>query len=393
MKEIAIVGAGQSGLQLAIGLLQHGYHVTLTTDRDVHDILHGPVLSSQCMFSEALNTERRVNLNLWENEVPHLNYSEFSIANTEQPEQVHSWKTNLLDFACSVDQRLKISTLMNHFVNQGGNLMIKKVAINQLNQMTLEYDLVIIATGRGLLANIFPVNFKETVYTEPQRKLALTYVKPTHRPISETIRFTKIPDIGEFVTFPALTRSGECEIMNFEAIPNGPMDRWKPGMTLLEHLRTSLQVLKKWVPHEFDHFSAASLTDKEGYFCGAITPTVRHPVFTLPSGRMVLGMGDALVVNDPITGQGANSAAKCANIYLNAILNHAGEFDRPWMYKTFGEFWDYAQHVVRWTNSLLDPFTSKIESLLKSAKYDAELAHRIANGFDNPRSFSPWWYN
>jgi len=392
MKEIAIVGAGQSGLHLAIGLLQHGFNVTLTTDRDAQDILHGQVLSSQCMFSEALNTERRVNLNLWENEVPHLNYSEFSYSNTEHPERIHSWKTNLIDYACSVDQRLKISTLMNHFVALGGDLVIKKVSITQLNQISLEYDLVIVATGRGLLANIFPVNFNETIYTQPQRKLALTYVKPTYRPISDTIRFTKIPDIGEFITFPALTLSGECEIMTFEAIPNGPMDRWKPGMTLLEHLRTSLQVLKKWVPHEFDHFSAASLTDKEGYFCGAVTPTVRHPVFTLPSGRRVFGMGDALVVNDPITGQGSNSAAKCADIYLNRILNQAGEFDRQWMNDTFEEFWDYAKHVVRWTNSMLEPFTPNMELLMKRSGMDPELAHRIANGFDNPRDFAPWWF-
>jgi len=161
---------------------------------------------------------------------------------------------------------------------------------------------------------------------------------------------------------------------------------------LLEHLRTSLQVLKKWIPHEFDHFSAASLTDKEGYFCGAVTPTVRHPVFTLPSGRMVFGMGDALVVNDPITGQGSNSAAKCADIYLNRILNQAGEFDRQWMNDTFSEYWDYAKHVVRWTNSILEPFTPNMESLLKRSATDPELAHHIANGFDNPRVFDQWWF-
>ncbi|EPM61826.1 hypothetical protein A262_05499 [Pseudomonas syringae pv. actinidiae ICMP 19073] len=33
MRRIAIVGAGQAGLQLALGLLAEGYHVTLTTNR------------------------------------------------------------------------------------------------------------------------------------------------------------------------------------------------------------------------------------------------------------------------------------------------------------------------------------------------------------------------
>jgi len=33
MRKIAIVGAGQSGLQLALGLLQKGYEVTVISNR------------------------------------------------------------------------------------------------------------------------------------------------------------------------------------------------------------------------------------------------------------------------------------------------------------------------------------------------------------------------
>ena len=38
MKRIAIIGAGQSGLQLALGLLDAGYEVTVVSDRSAEQI-------------------------------------------------------------------------------------------------------------------------------------------------------------------------------------------------------------------------------------------------------------------------------------------------------------------------------------------------------------------
>ena len=54
MRRIAIVGAGQSGLQLGLGLLDTGYEVTIVTNRTGDEIRQGKVMSSQCMFSHCL---------------------------------------------------------------------------------------------------------------------------------------------------------------------------------------------------------------------------------------------------------------------------------------------------------------------------------------------------
>ena len=54
MRNITILGAGQAGLQLAIGLQQQGYQVRLVTDRQPQDIEHGYVMSTQCMFHTCL---------------------------------------------------------------------------------------------------------------------------------------------------------------------------------------------------------------------------------------------------------------------------------------------------------------------------------------------------
>jgi 2-polyprenyl-6-methoxyphenol hydroxylase-like FAD-dependent oxidoreductase len=52
MLNITIVGAGQSGLQLGLGLLQNGYRVRLISNRTADDFANGKVMSSQFMFGE-----------------------------------------------------------------------------------------------------------------------------------------------------------------------------------------------------------------------------------------------------------------------------------------------------------------------------------------------------
>ena len=66
MAKITIIGGGQSGLQLAIGLLQNGYDVTVVSDRTPEQIRDGRVSSSQCMFATALDNERLLGIDFWD---------------------------------------------------------------------------------------------------------------------------------------------------------------------------------------------------------------------------------------------------------------------------------------------------------------------------------------
>jgi len=63
------------------------------------------------------------------------------------------------------------------------------------------------------------------------------------------------------------------------------------------------------------------------------------------------------------------------------------------MQQTFDMFWDYAQWVVRWTNSLLVPPAPQILQLMGAASQFRRLATKIANGFNNPPDYSPWWFD
>ena len=63
MRKVAIIGSGQSGLQLGLGLLQNKFEVTLVSNRTPEQILCGRVTSSQCMFHASLQNERDMSRN------------------------------------------------------------------------------------------------------------------------------------------------------------------------------------------------------------------------------------------------------------------------------------------------------------------------------------------
>ncbi|WP_288397890.1 styrene monooxygenase/indole monooxygenase family protein [uncultured Acinetobacter sp.] len=395
MRNVAIVGAGQSGLQLGLSLLETGYTVTIVTNRTADEIRQGKVMSSQCMFHTALQTERDVGLNFWEEQCPAVEGIGFTLVNPETGDAAFSWSARLERYAQSVDQRVKMPYWIEEFERRGGKLIIQDVGIDELEQLTAEYELVLLAAGKGEVVKQFERDAQRSTFDKPQRALALTYVKGM-KPISpySRVTFNVIPGVGEYFCFPALTVNGPCEIMVFEGIPEGPMDCWQDAKTPEQHLQMSKDILNTYLPWEAERCSEIELTDAGGYLSGRFAPSVRKPILTLPSGRKVFGMADALVVNDPITGQGSNNAAKCSKIYFDAILaRDSQEFSSKWMQQTFESYWNYAETVVAWTNSLLVPPEPQMIDVLAAASQNQAIASTIANNFDDPRQFAPWWFD
>lgn len=394
MRKVAIVGAGQAGMPVAFGLLAKGYEVSVYTNRSPDDVRQGRVMSSQCMFAEALDVERRLGLNFWENECPPVQGIGFALPNPEQPDtKAVDWSGRLDRDAQATDQRVKMPYWLELFEQRGGRLVLEDVGVPELERISREHDLTVLAAGKGEVVKLFERDAERSPYDKPQRALALTYVhglEPT--PAYSRVSFNFIPGVGEYFVFPSLTLSGPCDIMVFEGIPGGPLDRFRDVQSPAEHLERSVSFLREFLPWEGDRARNVELTDGLGVLSGAFPPTVRKPVLTLPSGGIVLGMGDAVVVNDPITGQGSNNASKAAQVYLDSILERGeGAFGRDWMQATFDRYWNYANRVVSWTNSMLAPPSDQALALLGSAQQYPGLAHFLANAFDHPPVLFPAW--
>jgi len=394
MTKVLIVGAGQSGLQLGIGLLQEGFDVTVVSNRTPADIHDGRVMSSQCMFANSLDTERRLGLDFWEEECPPVEGISFTVPHPEQRgEKVIDFASRLDRYAQATDQRVKFPRWLEHFESLGGRVEIHEAGVEDLERYAAEHELVIVAAGKGEIARLFERDPSRSPFEQPMRALALTYVTGmTPRPEYSAVCFNLAPGVGEYFVFPALTTTGPCEIMVFEGVPGGPMDCWGDVETPEQHLVRSVEILDRFFPWEAERNRNVELTDPNGILAGRFPPTVRKPVGRLPSGTPVLGMADAVVLNDPITGQGSNNAAKCADSYLDSILERPeGPYDESWMQETFDRYWAYAQAVVEWTNALLTPPPEHVLQLLGAAGQDGRIAHRFVNGFDDPRDYGGWF--
>jgi len=324
MRKITIVGAGHSGLQLGIGLLGHGYEVTVLSNRTPEQIAAGRVLSSQSMYDLALTHERELGLAFWDDTAPGIEGAHIAIGNAEAGVML-GFSARMSKPGQSIDQRLKMPRWIEAFRARGGRFVVCDAGIDDLERCAQESDLVIVAAGKGEIGKLFERDAERSVFDRPQRTIALTYV---HGMVPRTdytgLNINLNPGIGELVHFPGLTLSGACDIINLECIPGGPMDRWDAVSTPAEHLAMTQALIREFFPWEAPRFEHIRLTDDNGILAGRVTPTVRKGVGTLPSGAPVLGIADVMLLNDPTTGQGSNNASKGATLYLAEIIARGG---------------------------------------------------------------------
>ena len=394
MSKIAIVGGGQAGLQLALGLVSDGHDVTVVSNRTPEDIREGRVMSSQCMFGAALQTERDLGIDTWEAECPPVEGISLAVPAPDGSGKAIDWASRLDRHARSVDQRVKMPGWMEELERRGGRIVIHDAGVDDLEQYARENDLVVVAAGKGEIVRLFERDAERSPYDAPMRALALTYVTGmTPRPEYSAVCFNLVPGVGEYFVFPALTTTGACEIMVFEGVPGGPMDCWGDVTTPQEHLAKSTWILETFMPWEAERCGSVELTDANGILAGRFPPTVRKPVAELPSGGLVLGLADAVMLNDPITGQGSNNAAKMATAYLEAIRRHGdAPYDRAFMEQAFEGFWEsYGQFTTGWTNALLSPPPEHVLKLLLAGNGSPAIAHRFVNGFDDPVDYFDWF--
>ncbi len=116
---------------------------------------------------------------------------------------------------------------------------------------------------------------------------------------------------------------------------------------------------------------------------GVVTPTVRRGWAEVADGRYAMAVGDAWVYNDPVTGQGANLASRCAFTLAEAVAE-GPPYDREFCRRAGRRLWRDAEPIVEWTNAALGPPPPHVVDILAAATADGRVADEFIDRFDAP---------
>lgn len=399
-RKVSIIGAGQGGLMLGIGLLDEGFDVTILSDRTPDQIRTGIVPSSAGLSPDAQKAEEELGLNFWDDQVPTLEGVHLDVVTPDGNVAMTvegPWGYEGGDWRC-IDLRLKYWRWMHEFEQRGGNIVIKEATVADVDAAAQASDLTVVAAGKGDISGLFERDEERSQLSQPLRHISMVVVK-NHPGWADKVGFrplhyTIFVGAGEIFGGTFLNATEEPTVfLIYEGVPGGPIDRFGDVKTADEQLEVSKAIIQELAPWEWERSKDMVLADPNAAIRGRITPTVRKPVAHLPSGGIALGLGDTLSLKDPIGGQGANSAAKGARHYLNRIREHGDRpFDAEWMTDVWDSFWnEYDQFASGFNNGLMMPFEDFQIGLIGAASQQQELARKLFYCFSHPPSAFPWF--
>jgi hypothetical protein len=380
--------------------VQAGHEVTVYSDRSAAQLLHGShPTGAAARFELALAYERKLGLAHWEAEAPRGRGVYLTFC-PKLGNRLITMAGHASSYFQAIDLRLQGHRWMTDLDAAGARVRVEKIDPDRLDAIAAQHELVLVAAGRGPLAELFPRHAARSVYDAPQRKLAMMIVKGAPQTIPGVpflpVRFNFFAPYGEAFWVPYYHRDhGATWGMLFEAKAGTAMDRFDGCTTGAQVVATAKALIRELMPWEAAWAADIELADPEGWLVGSVTPTVREPVGRLPSGRVVMPIGDTAIALDPIAGQGANLGNKMVQHVIAAISAAPdATFDAGWMTRTFEAFWaDHGAPTVAFNNAFLEPLTAAGKLLLISQSGSdgtsdtprQRIANAVFENFADPR--------
>ncbi|MUM16028.1 cadherin repeat domain-containing protein [Mycobacterium sp. CBMA271] len=357
-RKAAIIGAGQTGATAALGLLDNGFDVTVYSDRDLRSLREDvPASGTALIFGQAQRAEASLGLTSYLDAGPASTGLSVRLVDGSQDA-----RPEFIAFdapfdggtqGVAVDTRLKADDRLTQFQERGGRFVVEQVDPERLDSIAAAHDLTLVATGRGGLSSLFPVDASRTVYDRPQRKLLmLTVAGLGHGP---EVFAHRGPAGGRHSAFSFITDQGEAwwgPYLHKDAGPSWSFLTWaKPGSdwerryagvdSASSALQAVTEVHRDYLDWDLPEVLSLNVIEEDphSWITGAVTQLVRHGVGHTASGHPVTALGDTAVAYDPIAGQGAQGGLVQAAALVHKAAEHEGPFDTAWLTAAFEEFY------------------------------------------------------
>ncbi|MCM3653486.1 styrene monooxygenase/indole monooxygenase family protein [Metabacillus litoralis] len=378
-KKICIIGSGTAGLQLAYSLKEE-FDVTVIHSNSSDKIRNGRIMSTQVHFGSTRTRENRFKMPKWEDKTL-LKSIHMTIGNQKL------FVGKLKEPALSVDQRFYFSHCLKDLENRGVSFRLLRVNKDQIESLVDEFDLMIDCTGKSGPLFPFPIEKEFSPFQVPQRKCIVGYflgVKPNN-PLGVSV--TVLPEIGEMFEIPAITEHGPVTILFIMAIPDRELDVFKEIKHVKEFTNQMKNVTRKYFQniHERIEQDIFALCDDNAFLRVAIKPVIRKPYVTFKN-KLVVGCGDSVFLNDPITGQGCNLSSYCAEKLYETLIQYRHS---NWDIQLGETYWDrtktFVKEVTEWTNTMTQVLPQHVVQVLLAGAENQKIADEVAEWFADPR--------
>jgi 2-polyprenyl-6-methoxyphenol hydroxylase-like FAD-dependent oxidoreductase len=386
MADIAIIGSGIAGLHLGLSLQACGIPATIYTERTPEQQLARRLPNMVARNACTRARERRLGVNHWDE--PTHDMGRLAVRLNSSPALAFSGR---MQPPQAVDMRIYCARLLEDFSRRGGRVVVRAVAASELDSLASAHDLLVIASGRATLGSVFARVEEHSPFATPQRLVVAGLFRGIRRSDPVALEANVVPGSGEILAVPMQSFEPDLTGMAILVVTGGSFE-------LLRHLRYDEDrlafldavstILRAHAPRVFERLDPRVFDLSRPHDLGyaAITPTVRRGFAMLPNGRPAIALGDAHVIMDPLTGQGANNAAHAADVLCEAIRTAAG-FDAVFCERVERRICAYVLPVSEAANARVRPPAAPFRALLAAASRDQAIADFYADGYNHPDRF------
>lgn len=387
-KRIAIVGAGTAGLHLGLQLQQQGMQSTIFTDKRPEDYSTVRLLNTVAHHAVTIAREDALGVNHWPEAGYYGHY--YYVGVPSMPLEFYGDLPTGPSRA--VDYRIYLPTLMQDFLDRGGQFEYGNLDVEGINELSVHYDLVVVGTGKGGVSQLFGRDDDNSPHREPQRQLCVGLFKGIAPAEIRAVTFCISPGAGEMIEIPTVTFGGDATALVFENHVGSDLEvlahtRYDDNPRafldlMLDKLRTHYPITARRINE--DEFDVAN--SSLDLLQGGVVPGVRHGHVKLASGKTAVLLGDAHATVDPVLGQGGNMASYAAHV-LGEEIASTEVFDDRFFERVDARRADRVIGATRWTNYMLrnlKELPNEFVEFLGAVALDRTLADKFTDNFNFP---------